>query len=62
MKANKDWNYRTSTVLVEYKAGDELHDFAVADAIAAGVTEKGKEDGNGPAKTGAKGNPISLKG
>lgn len=62
MKANKDWNYRTPTVLVEYKAGDELHDFAVADAIAAGVTEKVKADGNGSAKASAQGNTISLKG
>ena len=62
MKAIKNWNYRTTTVLVEYRAGDELHDFAVADAIAAGVTEKGKADGNGSAKASPQGDAISLKG
>ena len=62
MKAIKNWNYRTPTVLVEYKAGDELHDFAVADAIAAGVTEKVQKDGNGTAKASAQGGAISLKG
>lgn len=67
MKANKDWTYRTAAVTVAYKAGDELHEYAIAAATAAGAVdavkeEKGKADGNGTAKASAPRNTVNLKG
>jgi hypothetical protein len=62
MKVMQDWTFRDGERTVDYKAGDELHDFAVGAAKTAGVTEKDEANGDGAAKAGSTSNANAVKG
>ena len=54
--------YQHAVEAAEAMSGDTLHDFAINDAIAAGVADKGLDNGDGNTKTGAQSRTVNLKG